>query len=248
MRLEDAVITDVGTAFTATWRKGKVARIYQRASYGISFATEGQNTYFHRGKSFVQDIKHAVILPQGKSYSLKNDVSGSFPVINFYTSEPLCDTIQVIEVSSVEALLACYNEFLCSLDSTRPRKLSLMYRLIDELCTRRNPPILAPAIEYINENYSSPDISNSDLSSLCHISDVYFRRLFRKHFNISPKQYVIKLRIEKAKRMLVEGKYKIWSVAESCGFESNSHFTKSFKAHVGTTPNEYQRLYQAREI
>lgn len=58
---------------------------------------------------------------------------------------------------------------------------------------------------------------------------------------VSPKQFIIELRMQKAKQLLSEGRLKIWAIAEACGFSGCYHFCKSFKQHVGITPNEYRK-------
>jgi hypothetical protein len=64
--------------------------------------------------------------------------------------------------------------------------------------------------------------------------------LFKESVGISPKQYVLTLRIQKAKQMLSEGRERVQSIADRCGFESGAHFSRTFKKHVGMTPAQYR--------
>ena len=79
---------------------------------------------------------------------------------------------------------------------------------------------------------------------MCNISEVYFRKLFRSSMGISPKQYVLSLRLQRAKQLLAEGKEKVCAVASECGFESVAHFSRTFRAQVGMTPADYRRKNQ----
>lgn len=82
-------------------------------------------------------------------------------------------------------------------------------------------------------------LSNTALAKTLGISEVYFRKLFFKRYNISPKQYILDFRIQKAKQMLVETPYTVLSISESCGFSTPNHFCRTFKQHTGLTPTQY---------
>lgn len=243
MDLQKAIIKDVTGAVTVYSKRGERAETKDRAYYGLSFcADEGRITYTQNGIDYVEDKTHAVILPQGKDYSLYREVSGAFPVINFSTAEPICDTITVIEVHNNELLLKSYEEIkkLLASGGKRAKILSHFYDMLDGLSSQSNTAIIDPALKFLYENYNLGDISNELLAKKCKISEVYFRRLFKEYMGISPKQYVLTLRIQKAKQMLSEGRKRVQTIAYKCGFESGAHFSRTFKKHVGMTPAEYR--------
>lgn len=113
---------------------------------------------------------------------------------------------------------------------------AILYKLSPD---EKDVGILLPAIEHIEKNYSSHNVSNTELARLCNISEVYFRKLFFRKLNTTPKQYLLDLRISKAKELLAEGTLKISAVAERCGFTNQYHFCRIFKDKVGKTPSEY---------
>ena len=110
MDLKAAVITDITAVSTVYSPKGRDVEMRNRSSYGLSLCIDGQITYTQNGMEYVSDKNHAVILPEGQSYSLRGDKTGSFPVINFYCRDKLCDTVEVLKVHNVEALLRDYEE------------------------------------------------------------------------------------------------------------------------------------------
>lgn len=243
MDLQNAVIKDVTGAVTVYSQKGERAETKDRVYYGLSFCIDsGRIVYTQNGVEYVEDKTHAVILPQGKDYSLYREVSGAFPVINFSTAEPLCDTITVIEVHNNELLVKSYEEIkkLFASGGSRAKILSHFYDMLDGLSSQSNTAIIDPALKFLYENYNSGDVSNELLAKKCKISEVYFRRLFKESVGISPKKYVLTLRIEKAKQMLSEGRERVQTIADKCGFESGAHFSRTFKKHVGMTPAEYR--------
>ena len=97
------------------------------------------------------------------------------------------------------------------------------------------------ATSFIKNNISDPKLSNSDIAQNINISEVYFRKLFTSKYNISPKQYILNMRIEKAKHLLVHSPYSITAIATECGFSSVYIFSRCFKNRVGISPNEYSK-------
>ena len=125
-------------------------------------------------------------------------------------------------------------------DGNRAKVLSIFYEMVHKLSSSYIPSELLPAIKYINDNYSDPELDNGELAKRCNISEVYFRKLFLKHFKVSPRQFIIDYRIQCAKRLLCEDVMKISALSEACGFASAYHFCRVFKQRTGLTPSEYR--------
>lgn len=107
---------------------------------------------------------------------------------------------------------------------------------------------LAPAISLIEKEFSNPKLTNSDLARECIISEIYFRKIFTEKYKLSPKQYLIEVRINKAKQLLTDGFLKINAVASQCGFTNQYHFSRIFKEKTGFTPTEYSRRNKIQQI
>lgn len=242
MELKDAVVIDVLDAFTVYSPKGRREEMHERASYGLSLCLEGQITYTQNGVSYVSDREHAVILPEGQSYSIRGDKNGYFPVINFTCLGKLCDEITLLDIEGAESLIKDYERIkgLLLFDGNRAKVLSIFYEMLHKLSSSYVPSELLPAIKYINDNYSDPELDNGVLAKRCNISEVYFRKLFLKHFKVPPRQFIIDYRIQCAKRLLCEDVLKICAVSEACGFASAYHFCRVFKQRTGLTPTEYR--------
>jgi len=238
------VVTDIISAFNVNSKEGRFDSIKNRATYGLSFCIDGQITYTHNGKEYVSNKSCAVILPKGKSYTLRGDRAGTFPVINFDCLAPLCDTHTVIPIDDAAPFVSDFN-LLCvavRIEKDRAKAMSIFYGIIHKLSRGISDfGVLTPALDFVKSNFAAFDISNSVLAEKCGISEVYFRRLFFDKFKITPKQYIIGLRLDKAKQILSGGEMKISEVAEECGFTNPYHFTRFFKEKVGINPGEYMR-------
>lgn len=90
------------------------------------------------------------------------------------------------------------------------------------------------------EDRLSEDISLDDLADAVGRSTFHFSRQFKSEFGIAPYAYVIRKRVAKAQKMLRQGNTAHKVVALECGFADQSHFCRTFRNVIGTTPAKYQ--------
>ena len=107
--------------------------------------------------------------------------------------------------------------------------------------------ILESAKHYIDKNYNT-DISLSDIAGYVYISTSHFARAFKKEYNTSPIQYLLTLRIEKAKTLLEETNLKVGDIASTVGFSAQQRFNDIFKKHMGLSPSEYRQNYRENTL
>lgn len=94
--------------------------------------------------------------------------------------------------------------------------------------------------EIITQSLDEPQRLNS-LTNQLGISSNHLMRLFKQYEGCTQSQYRMMLRIRKAKDLLYKTNMDILHVALSCGFESESHFYKCFKAFTGVSPAKFRR-------
>ncbi len=100
--------------------------------------------------------------------------------------------------------------------------------------------LLSIAKEYIDNNYDK-DLTLSQVAKYIYLSDSYFAHSFKDKFGISPKSYILKVRIEAAKEFLKSTDTKVADVAKIVGFSSQQRFNDIFKKHEGVTPLNYRQ-------
>lgn len=98
---------------------------------------------------------------------------------------------------------------------------------------------LCSAIEYINENLDR-DLTLVELASVVQMSTYYFARLFKQSTGLTPHQYVLNCRIERAKMLLKTRKLSITEICKLVGFHSPSHFIALFRKFTKMTPKAYR--------
>ena len=95
-------------------------------------------------------------------------------------------------------------------------------------------------MEYINQNYCQ-SISVSDLANRFYMNAAYVGRAFQKMTGKGIKQYVMELRIEEAKKLLLSTNLKIYEIADQVGFAESKYFVTKFGEITGENPSEYRK-------
>src|SRR5260370_40460729 len=84
------------------------------------------------------------------------------------------------------------------------------------------------------------DLSLAELAAAAGLSTSYLSQMFRNATGQSPHQFVLAARIERAKGLL-KGSKRVIDVALSCGFQTQQHFARVFRAMCNVSPTEYRR-------
>jgi AraC family transcriptional regulator len=99
---------------------------------------------------------------------------------------------------------------------------------------------LKQVIDYMKANLTQ-DLSILDLAKLASMSESHFSRSFKQSVGISPYQYLIQQRVERAKELLEKRSLSISTIALDCGFANQTHLSKVFHQMTGMTPKTYQK-------
>ena len=96
------------------------------------------------------------------------------------------------------------------------------------------------ALEYINNNYTS-EISLTTVAESAYIHPTHLSKLFSKQLKIRFRDYINQLRINEAKKLLLESSKLIADISSEVGFSDQSYFDKVFKQFEGLTPKQYRK-------
>jgi two-component system response regulator YesN len=77
----------------------------------------------------------------------------------------------------------------------------------------------------LEDNYRNYDLTIAEIAQQSFISEVYFRKLFKQQYGISPRKYIIKLRIQTAMELIATGYYSLQEVAEKVGYRDYKYFS-----------------------
>lgn len=110
----------------------------------------------------------------------------------------------------------------------------------EELNTQNNR-IVESAKEYIEQNYSQKGLTIHEVAKKNHVSPNYLSYLFKKNTGYNLWEYVIKLRMEESKALILNTDLRRYEIAERVGYESPEHFSKIFKKYFGVSPSELKK-------
>lgn len=120
-----------------------------------------------------------------------------------------------------------------------------LYEIFALLETQEQAPkgklaLLEPGLLYLNAHFDDPELTVGQLAAACRISQVYFRRLFRELYGISPAAAIRQRRLRQAAKLLESTYYSVSEVAAMCGFPDVKYFSTAFKAAMGISPSAYK--------
>lgn len=246
------------------WENRKVITIQNRKSSGLLYLERCSASYQMADNPLMLAPRGSVLfLPQGSSYQctflsapgekahcrlvefvLRSADGKDFSVYDRITvvgsdENPL---VPELFMEAVET----YNRPIFS----PPVFKAVVYQLIARLARQdRQQWILSqqlagiqPALSYLDKNHL-PENGVAQLAQMCHMSEVSFRKKFRQYAGVAPSVYILKQKLQRAKRLLRSGLYSIAETAQAVGFEDPSYFSKVFKKHTGMLPGEYMRRY-----
>jgi AraC-like DNA-binding protein len=99
---------------------------------------------------------------------------------------------------------------------------------------------LRVSLTFIEQNYRR-QIKNEEIADAAQLSKDHFKRLFRKNIGMPPLQYLIRRRIQEARRILASDPgVSVQAACEQAGFGSSKHFASLFRKHFGISPKEFQ--------
>jgi len=152
-------------------------------------------------------------------------------------------------------LLGCYFT-LSETPGAHPALLGeeILFGILDRLVTRYNGYEQTPVAvtgglsthhrrkvrDLINSALDTP-LSIAKLAAAVGLSPHHFARMFKESFGVSPAQYILQARINRAKRLL-QGQDTLASIAAQTGFSQQSHMTMQFKRATGVTPAQYRQV------
>lgn len=94
--------------------------------------------------------------------------------------------------------------------------------------------------QYLDINYANPNVSIAKVAEHFYFNPAYLSRAFKNIVGISPKKYIIQLRMRRAVELLKNNSFSISQIANALGYENQFYFSKEFRDYYGTQPSKYQ--------
>ena len=104
---------------------------------------------------------------------------------------------------------------------------------------------LDDVVDHVVSRYAEP-LDVRRLARMVGLSVSQFDRRFKRFLQMTPQEFILRVRVHAARRMLVTTDKSVADVALDTGFCDQSYFTKQFKRQTGMPPSHYRRVYQDR--
>ncbi|MBC8163883.1 MAG: AraC family transcriptional regulator [Roseiflexaceae bacterium] len=168
------------------------------------------------------------------------------------TQLPWFDAAVIVEPDLVAQLQRLHHvlDVPSSLLERETRLIAALTALVSRHTSIRRPampvryerPAVVQIRDYIEEHYGE-NISLSQIAKVIHLSPWYAARIFQQVYGLPPHAYLEGVRIRHARALLRQGRPLAW-IAATTGFVDQSHFTRRFKRHLGSTPGQYAQHHK----
>jgi AraC-like DNA-binding protein len=234
--------------------------------YVLDFISAGQARWYCNGQAlplrpghvYVYQpgdvINQAQVLPTspelvacGVTYSLPAGSNTDTPAREFPRVFPLRPVTQREFQRNFDLLLENYRTGQPAWELSSAGYLQIIFSiLLRELATGRLNSTavldrrLVLATSYMASHLSEP-FKIARVAEAAQLSENYFRRIFRRQMRISPIQYLIQIRLQHARHLLIENPgSNVYTVCRQAGFNDPKHFTRLFQNHFGACPREFR--------
>jgi len=237
-------------------------RITRKNGYPLHqliFSKKGTGILYTQQKSFTIKEGDYFYLPPNQSHQYESTCDlWSTQWLQFGGSqiEPILTTLKFHEIThlpvkNIHKMTAQFHQLESTLQGNNPLKnyiasgqlyeflLFLYQNSILNLTTRNENPLLSLVLDYIDENYFK-DLSLENLSTLVNITPQHLCKVFKEALSMRPFEYIIKRRLQEAKKLLIDTNLPIKTIALNVGYEDSSYFCMHFKRYEGVTASIYR--------
>lgn len=137
---------------------------------------------------------------------------------------------EIFEIDSLPELETWLKDYLRSLRS-----------VVSNILQTSGRPEIMQAIRYVSANMDKK-IGLEDVAAHLHMNPSYFSRMFKKETGQTFTDYVIRMKMERARELLDTTNYSVGMICDMLGYNNQSYFIKTFKSAVGVTPMEYRLI------
>lgn len=118
---------------------------------------------------------------------------------------------------------------------------------LEERKNTKNNDIIITCMKYIDEHYME-ELSLDSISERYYFNPSYFSSIFKNYTGVNVSDYLMNVRLKKAKELLREPIIRVYEVAIQVGYKDAKYFNRIFKKKLGMTPEEYRRNLYKKEI
>ena len=216
--------------------------------HNLIILLRGSMSYTVNSRAITISDGDVLFIPKGSTRIREaSDKFVDFVVFNF-----LCDGEILLPSVLHEAMRGELFSLLSFYDATHKERgresgsvdehvLACLILMLEEYALSQSYSELTRRIlEYLHKNFREK-VTLDDIGRISYFSPIYCDTVFKRETGCAIIDYILKLRIEEAKRLLAKEDISIGKIAEAVGFCDNNYFSRTFKKRSGYTPTEYRK-------
>ncbi len=232
----------------------------------LFFVHEGKARWWIGDFMVVAEEKDLLIVPEGISHSAEHMPERKFCVSAVHFTLRVFNALDVLslmgfpfQIPKMPQVEEDINEllriFACQPIGWRRRGVALITDLILRVAQERpnllrpmiaptavkNYKVLQPALQLVEERLNDK-ISVKEMAQAANCSERHLRRIFKQALGMSPKQWLLQRRLQRAALLLTQTDLPVKLIADKCGFEDLSLFNRQFRQRFGQPPVQYRRI------
>lgn len=220
---------------------------------GLIFITEGQTLYRFGDRKFTAQAGDILYLAKGSTYSMDvQSASYSFIFADFDFAGPARPQSEKFSVRRVKETENLFRRLLYKWQRKSSAYyeecMSLLYAVYAEVLqveTERYLPAsrrqtVERAVSYMVEHIGEEELGVAEISAAVGVGAAALRRMFAAAYGMPPVRYLLFLRLERAKELILYSDCSLTEVAQTCGFCSLYYFSRVFKKEIGMPPGAFR--------
>ncbi|MBQ7292798.1 MAG: helix-turn-helix domain-containing protein [Clostridia bacterium] len=221
-----------------------------RHYHALIFRAHGKATVV-KGETEIRLNKNDVtFVPSGCEYVISSSTDEDVIIVHFEASFKKIPPVSNMHATNPDAFITLFGKlfdtwqnqpcgFVYRIDSLFLSILEQIERQSLESNVKSAKYCVQHAVEAMHSGFSNPELSVESLSKDLGYCTSYFRRIFLEEMGVTPKEYLVNLRINHAIALLESQYYSVEKVAELSGYTSAKYFSTSFKRVTGKSPSCY---------
>ncbi len=218
--------------------------------YEMTVLLSGHMTYIADGREIILSSGDALFLKAGTRRSRKAGDSSDYISFNFRCDgcfDGISPKTARFADKEVQLIIDAYDESMKNKRLKTPDRAEVYLRLLlmklEDLSKRKQISPLTEKIQSYLEDNIEKRITLEEIGGYTNFSPIYSATLFKREVGETVISYFNRLKIERAKVLIIENQMPLCRVAESLGFDDYNYFSRLFKKICGYSPSQYKRRF-----
>ncbi len=219
----------------------------QRNFNAISFRISANAKLINKDREYILKDNSVCFVPNSLNYTRISKYDHLI-VIHFLSNDLFLTDIDSFYPENHKTLLQKFYEILkCwnSKETGYQYKCNALFNeilyecFVETYIPQKSQSLIDNSVKFMKKVFNQPAITIKEIADKSFISEVYFRKLFKKQYGISPSKYIANLRLQNALYLIETNCYTLTEVAELSGYTDYSYFSAEFKKAKGIPPSKY---------